>query len=107
MKPPSNSDDEELVTFLKQHRPSAPLASSDLEDNIMGAIAQLKSPQQQSSVWCQRWFIPVVIVTGVVAWMSYSLTGPRQPTVAELAQLQHFMESSWDSVDSPDESIWP
>jgi hypothetical protein len=114
----SASSDEEaaLIAFLRQHQPSVPAAPIVLEDQIMQAIAlprQRVAPQQPTrwehlwTQWRRSWAVPSAVAASVLmAWGGYRLTLPAQPSAAELAQLQTFMESSWDgAVDNGYEEV--
>jgi hypothetical protein len=105
---PSEAGDEDdalLVTFLRQHRPQIPGAAPGLEDQIMQAVAtpsRRSAPRTQrpsQSWWRTSWAMPTAMAASVlVSWVGYRLSIPAQPSAAELAQLESFMESGWDGT---------
>jgi hypothetical protein len=107
----SSSEEDKLLTeFLKQHQPVAPPASVNLEDRIMREIETNISPEEfvrrdrsQSSGSTQQhqvWLIPSAIAAGVIATViGYRTFAPApQPSPAEVAGLEAFIESSWSNT---------
>lgn len=101
-------DDERLVAFLRHHRPEAPPASPDVEERILAAVATqpLKSRRQ-------LWFLAPALAAGLLLAVGGYTWGQKfadrppanPPTDAELARLEEFLESSWDGLLYPEETL--
>jgi hypothetical protein len=102
------NDDHELVDFLKQHRHHVPPADPALEEQLFAAIEVL--PQQDNLIPFRRsqprtrrsivWFVPPALAAGLlVSVVGYRLLMPAKPSATELANLQAFIESSWQGTD--------
>ncbi|MBW4695375.1 MAG: hypothetical protein KME27_26805 [Lyngbya sp. HA4199-MV5] len=111
-------DDQELVAFLKQHRPQAPPPDPALESRLFDAIDAL--PPQEKLVPFRRsqprarrsslvWLVPPTLAAGLVASIiSYQAMVPAKPNATELANLQAFVESNWQGTvnsSSTDEEL--
>jgi hypothetical protein len=113
----SSEDDKPLTEFLKQYQPVVPPASADLEDRIMATIATTISPEEfvrrdrdQSAGTTQRrkvWLIPSAIAAGMIATViGYRTFAPApQPSPAEAAELEAFIESSWSNAVASDAAV--
>ena len=121
------SSDQELVNFLKQHRPSIPEAAPDLELKILAAIESNQaslvnethrektrittSPKSNdrlkiSSV--SKWAVSSAIAAGLlVLWSGYRPFETAQLPDEETAKLEAFLVTNWEGVlhDSPQESM--
>lgn len=117
---PESKEDRALVDFLRQNRPEAPVAPEALEARIMAAIAQESIAQEEESPERKRqpenypstkkvgkilpfrrrlWMLPSAMAAGLaIATGADILLAPPEPTPAELARLEAYMESTWDSV---------
>lgn len=99
---PHPEDDARLVDFLKQHRPVVPAATPDLEERIMAATIDKPSVIDASSPgrWQRRtrWWLPLAIATGFIAIAVYQSFLRPQPSEAELAELETFIESTWEGT---------
>lgn len=106
---PFPEDDRLLVEFLKRHRPVPPPAGADLEAQILNSIESNVSPEgfQRSrrtsfGISHQRkvWLIPSAIAAGVIATVvGYRTLVPApQPSPAETAELEAFIENSWSNT---------
>ncbi|MDX2232172.1 MAG: hypothetical protein NW220_21230 [Leptolyngbyaceae cyanobacterium bins.349] len=105
---PHPEDDSPLTQFLKHHAPNVPAASADLEERLLTLIEQ--SPQATTSLPPVRrsrprdrrphgvWLLPTAIAAGLVAMVSYQTLLPPQPSEAELAELETFIESTWQGT---------
>ncbi len=115
---PFPEDDKPLTEFLRQHRPVPPPARADLEDQILNSIEADISPEEfirrdrrlSSGASHQRrktWLIPSAIAAGVIATViGYRTFAPApQPSPAETAELEAFIESSWSNTVTPDPVI--
>lgn len=93
-------DDEQLVKFLRQHTGTVPSVAPDLEEQIITAISS--APQRSS--WKQlRWILPPAMAAGLLlAWTGYRVPMPISPSPTEVASLEAFLESNWDSVLNSD-----
>ena len=121
------SSDEELVNFLKQHRPSLPEAAPDLELKILAAIESNQaslvnethrektrattSPKSNdrlkiSSV--SKWAVLSAIAASLlVLWSGYRPFETAQLPDEETAKLEAFLVTNWEGVlhDSPQENM--
>jgi hypothetical protein len=106
------NDDKDLVNFLRQHRPEVPPASADLEQQILRHVETLHATSLRTPNLRHRsplWLVPSTIAAGLVAAViSYDAFIPAQPSPAELAKLERFMESNWQGVvsDNPDSDVF-
>lgn len=93
-------DNPQLTHFLRQHRPSVPPAPADLEDRLMAAVMDTPPaiPAVSPNPYFRlrsRWLWPTAIAAGLVAIVSYQRFLSPQPSEAELAELETFIESTW------------
>lgn len=97
-------DDPHLSHFLQQNRPTVPPAAADLEERIFALIddtpqqlGQIEPPSRRSRPSRRVvWLVPSAIAAGLVATVvGYQAFVPRQPTEAELAELESFIETTW------------
>ncbi|MCY7393409.1 MAG: hypothetical protein LH647_18515 [Leptolyngbyaceae cyanobacterium CAN_BIN12] len=97
-----SEDDLKLTEFLKRYQPVVPAANPDLEEQLMSAIAS--TPQSRltvvSNTPVQRrilWAVPPAIAAGLLAMVvNHRTFAPvSQPSPAEVAELQTFIESTW------------
>ena len=99
-------DDHSLTDFLRQNRPSVPPAAANLEEQLLAAVeitpqevAIAEPPRRVSQRRLMGWFVPSAIAAGLVATViSYRSVIPSPPNEAELAELQAFIESTWDGT---------
>jgi len=97
-------DDPRLTHFVKQHRPIVPAADPTLEQRIMTLVEKMpRAISSQPSNW-QRWrrrgmwLLPTSIAAGLVAISGSQLFLSPQPTETELAELETFIESTWQGT---------
>ncbi len=90
-------DDKDLVDFLRQHRPQVPPAAANLEQKILQQLQTLSvQPRRQRSPF---WLIPPMMVAGFLATVVMQRTlVPAQPSAAELASLESFIENNWQGT---------
>lgn len=93
-------DDQNLVEFLRQHRPVPPPPAETLEDGIMFAIDNAaQSPRNTPSPLRKRralWLVPPAIAASLVAtFLGYRTSMPVSKSATELAMLETFMETNW------------
>ncbi|MBO9997581.1 MAG: hypothetical protein J7641_01015 [Cyanobacteria bacterium SID2] len=95
--------DRQLVAFLKRYRSIEPAASPDLEDRTIAAL-----PPRVSTLRRSLWIAPLAVAASVsIAWMGYHHFSPNEPSKAELAQLETFIEETWYcSVERCEEEVW-
>ena len=115
LSPEEYKEDRALVDFMRENRPEVPVAPEALEARIMAAIAQEEeSPeenrQQENYLSTKKvgkvlpfrrrlWMLPSAVAAGLaIATGADILLAPPEPTPAELARLEAYMESTWDSV---------
>ncbi|MEH1874483.1 hypothetical protein [Nostoc sp.] len=92
------NDDPDLVNFLCQYRPEVQPASPDLEQQILQQVkAWPLSPLRHYSRI--RFVLPVAagLVAAIVGYRAFI---PAQPSPAELATLETFIESNWQGTVS-------
>lgn len=92
------NDDPDLINFLRQHRQEVPPASPDLEQQILQQVkAWSLSPLRHYS----RLRLVLPVAAGLVAAIvGYRAFIPAQPSPAELATLEAFIESNWQGTVS-------
>jgi hypothetical protein len=102
----SPNEDQDLVYFLRQHRPVVPPAHADLEQQILQQVKAL-SQEPQPQRW-RFWVLPSIITAGCLASLAgYFILISRQPSTVELADLEDFIESSWQGAINQDSSSEP
>ncbi|NMG09130.1 hypothetical protein [Brasilonema sp. UFV-L1] len=91
------NDDKDLIHFLRQHRTQIPPASPDLEKRILQDVQA--SPMQVLRPSSRLWLVPGVIAASLVAAVvGYRALAPTQPSAAEVASLETFIESNWQCI---------
>jgi len=113
---PFPEDEKPLIDFLRQHRSVVPPSNGNLEERIMGAIEANVSAEElvqnerrrSSGTFLRRqaWLLPAAIAAGMIATLiGYkTLTPAPQPSPAEAAELEAFIESSWSNTVAFDPS---
>ncbi|MEH2437479.1 MAG: hypothetical protein V7K25_25170 [Nostoc sp.] len=101
-------DDPDLINFLSQHCPEVPPASPDLEQQI---LQQVKArPQAPLRHYPKLRLVLPALAAGLVAVIvGYRALIPPQPSAAELAELETFIESNWQATASSkhlESDIW-
>ncbi|MEG4842080.1 hypothetical protein [Microcoleus sp. B9-D4] len=121
------SSDQDLVNFLKQHRPNIPEAVPDLEQKILAAIesdrasvfpetirkktrlsASAKSDERLKISSVSKWAVSSAIAASlIVFWSGYRPFQTAQLPDEETAKLEAFLVTNWEGVlhDSPQESM--
>jgi RNA polymerase sigma-70 factor (ECF subfamily) len=97
--------DSNLVNFLCQHRPQVPPAAPDLEQQILQKVKVYRLPT--TSKRARLWLVPSVAAGLALAIVGYRVFIPARPTAAELASVEKFMESNWQSTvsENPEEEV--
>jgi hypothetical protein len=95
------NDDDRLIEFLRQHRPSVPPAAPDLEDQILQAVADSDVKHLHRR---RLWAMPAAIAVGaLIASVGYQiLTPPQPPKIAvdravDPASVEAFLEDNWNA----------
>ncbi|MEG4493224.1 hypothetical protein [Microcoleus sp. D3_18_C4] len=121
------SSDQELVNFLKQHRPNLPEAAPDLERKVLAAmesnqasvfhenqrqkarlIASVKSDNRLKIFSVSKWALSSAIAASLlVFWSGYRPFHTAQLPEEETAKLEAFLVTNWEGVlhDSTQESM--
>ncbi|MEH2272147.1 MAG: hypothetical protein V7K68_27615 [Nostoc sp.] len=93
------NDDPDLINFLCQHCPEVPPASPDLEQQILRQVKTWSEPPK-SHYSRLRLIVPALAAGLVAAIVGYRVFVPTQPSLAELATLEGFIESNWQGTVS-------
>ncbi|MBD1887495.1 hypothetical protein [Microcoleus vaginatus] len=121
------SSDQELVDFLKRHRPNIPEAVPDLEQKILAAIesnqasvfhethrkttrlsASAKSDDRLKISSVSKWALSSAIAASLLFFGSgYRPFETAQLQDKQTAQLEAFLVTNWEGVlhDSPQETM--
>jgi hypothetical protein len=95
-----------LTNFLRQNRSIAPPESPELEDRLMVEIDLLPIEKQPiiSHSW-QRYLLGGIglIVTGIAGVAIFQIINPPEPSIAELDQLNLFLEAHAPTLASHSE----
>lgn len=93
-------EDLQLTNFLRQHRSIAPPPHSNLEDLLMAEINFPPVETKQHSYSLRRYLTSAIllIVTRVVGGSIYHVLNPPDLNVAELQQLNLYLEAHTDSL---------
>lgn len=90
MNPPESHDP--LVDFLRQYAPLAPPPAPGLEARILTATRPQPRP-----VW--YWFPPALAVAGFSLWLGAASAHLLQPSPAQIAEIEAWVEASWHGTD--------
>lgn len=96
-------EDPKLLNFLRQNRVIAPSASPELEDRLMSEIDFIpKEPSKVTHVW-RRYLTGGIgiIATGILGVGIDRLMHPPEPSMAQLLQLNLFLEAHAHSLADP------
>lgn len=96
----SSTSDEQLVNFLRQHRPSPPLAHPEIEQALLREIQTIETQRSRRS-W--RWWAGglSVLAIGYVALLSGNNSTQRSATTLADADLERFIEDTWVITVAP------
>jgi len=104
---PSSPEDENLVHFLRQHHPLVPPAAPGLEQQVLQQVRTLTYIPQQRKKW-RFWVVPSMVVAGFLTSLAgYLIITPHSPSTVELANLEDFIDVSWQGAMSDDFSTEP
>ncbi len=102
-------EDPKLLNFLHQHRSIAPLEPPELEDRLMCEIDLLptESSQRVLGNWWRYVFGGIGIITiGIVGVTAHQLMNPPEPSLADLHQLNLYLEAHAHSlIDNPEVGV--
>ncbi|HIK12744.1 MAG TPA: hypothetical protein IGS52_21215 [Oscillatoriaceae cyanobacterium M33_DOE_052] len=101
-------DEERLGAFLRRHCPEAPTASPELEERIFAAVtAQPLTPRRRWRLLESAVVAGLLLAAAGYTWQQKFAARPpaTPPTAAELARLEAFLESSWDGLLYPEETL--
>jgi hypothetical protein len=88
-RPPE--DDQDLVHFLRHHRPNPPPARPDLEDDILASLP----PRRRR----RRWIVPSALAASVIgAIVTHQVWQSRTLEVTDTAALETYMENNWSTT---------
>jgi hypothetical protein len=102
----SPDKDTELTNFLRQNRSIAPAESVNLEDRLIANIDSLStdSNHRTLSSWQRYLFGGIgLIIAGFVGIAISQIISPPEPSVAELNQLNSFLEAHLSDLLNPSE----
>jgi hypothetical protein len=99
-------EDPKLLNFLRKNRSIIPPAPPEREDRLMAEIDLLPNEHQQSvsrSWW--RYIIGGIgiVATGVVGFTIHQIVSPPEPSLAELHQIELYLEAHANPDSSADE----
>lgn len=99
----NNSPDQDvkLTNFLRQNRSIAQPEQPELEDRLMSQIYLIPTEKQRTIF--RSWPRVIVggiglIVTGVVGMTIFQMINPPEPSIAELDQLNLYLEAHLPSL---------
>lgn len=99
--------DTELTNFLRQNRSISPPELPELEDRLMANIDLLPTESKAQVSWSwQRYLIGGIglIVTGFVGIAIFQIVNPPEPSIAELNQLNFFLEAHLHDLSNQTET---
>lgn len=87
-------DERRWQEFLRNHRPTPPPESANVEEQLMNAVAK----STQEGVNQPLWVWPPALVAGLLMLLSsYRLLTPL-PEPSHSASLEAFMQDNWNQV---------
>jgi hypothetical protein len=100
-------EDPQLTNFLRQHYSIAPLPQPELEDRLMSEIdlLSIESRQRTPRSWW-RYLVGIgIVATGIIGGSIYQVLNPPQSSIAEIQQLNLYLEAHADSLVNPDVDV--
>lgn len=86
---PHPEEDEEMTSFLRQHRSHPPAAAPDLEDRIIQSLPR-RARVSRSIVF---------LISGIAAsFIGILIAQPARSPSVDSATLEGYMESNWSTV---------
>ena len=94
-------EDPKLTNFLRQHRSIAPPELPESEDRLISEIDLLPPTKQRKT--SHSWWRYIaggigIIATGVVGVTTHQLMNPPEPSLAQLNQLNLYLEAHVDRL---------
>lgn len=107
--------DQNLVNFLKQHRPNVPEAAPDFEQKLLAAIERneagerklnyledrqfTRSSKRSGMIGFRKWVFPSALAAGLlIFWSGYRPFETAQLPDNETAKLEAFLVTNWEGV---------
>lgn len=102
----SESDDLNLVAFLKNNRPPVPRPHPQAEERLMQSIAQLPQPQIRRSTGKRGWLMGAIALSAAILGSILWQLRPQNSGVfaQREIELEAFLIESWQGI-STDESL--
>jgi hypothetical protein len=99
-------EDPKLLNFLRQHRSIAPPEPDDLEDRLMIEIDLIPTAKPQAVPTWRRYLAGGIgmIAMGILGIGINRLVNPPEPSMAQLQQLNLYLEAHAHSLIAPDTS---
>lgn len=94
-----NRDEEKLIAFLKEHRPTPPPLTPNSQDRLINAIE--KQTQTTLTLKPKLWAIPSTLAAcALLFWAGYKWQSPSAKTVMaqDPQELEIFMVNSWGAI---------
>ena len=108
-------EDPQLQEFLRTYARKTPDPTADLEVRILAALPVDSVPagevaRRQQMIQPRRWrgipAVAAVLVAGVgISWLAQPAWQPTL-TLAEMEELELFMDETWAVVTDPSEDSW-
>jgi hypothetical protein len=99
-------EDPKLLNFLRQNRSIAPPESPGLEDRLMSEIDFIPEQKAKGTHAWRRYIAGAIAIisTGIVGVGIDRLMNPPEPSMAQLQQLNLFLEAHTHSLVDADNS---
>jgi hypothetical protein len=103
----SSDEDPKLLNFLRQHRSIVPPEPTGSEDRLMAEIDLIPTesrPRIAHNGWRYLWSGIGIIATGIVGVTMHQLINPPEPSLAELQQLNLYLEAHIHNLNDNSET---
>ena len=99
MKKFFQDDEQDLVSFIRQHRPLPPSQNPHLENQVMELINQTSSKQSQENYFTLITTLSGTIVVGLVVTWSSSRWSQQIPQIAiDQDTVETFLINTWENT---------
>ena len=99
MKKFFQDDEQDLVSFIRQHRPLPPSQNPHLENQVMELINQTSSKQSQENYFTLITTLSGTIVVGLVVTWSSSRWSQQIPQIAiNQDTVETFLINTWENT---------
>jgi hypothetical protein len=97
----SADEDRKLLNFLRQHRSILPPEPTESEDRLMSEIDLLPTEPRSRVSWRWRYLCAGIgmIAAGVAGVTMSQMINPPEPSLAELQQLNLYLEAHAHSLN--------